>query len=113
MGSSLDADAKQDTNAMEDNPMGRTLWIGLIVGGLACLALGTTLRLPEAMAQKARDDAQWDYKVGVFYYNPGERMTDERRAAVFERERRPSSANAPKPHRRLIQGLITCRSACP
>ena len=66
--------------------MRRTLWIALIVGGLSGLGLGTTLRLPEAMAQKTRGDAQWKYKVGVFYYNPGERMTDERRAAVFERE---------------------------
>ena len=66
--------------------MRRTLWIGLIVGGLSGLGLGTTLRLPEAVAQKAREDAQWDYKVGVFYYNPGERLTDERRADVFERE---------------------------
>ena len=59
--------------------MRRTLWIGLIAGGLAGLGLGTTLRLPEAVAQKARDEAQWDYKVGVFYYNPGERT--DRRAA--------------------------------
>ncbi len=66
--------------------MRRKLWIALIVGGLSGLGLGTTLRLPEAVAQKTRDEAQWEYKVGVFYYNPGERMTDERRAAVFERE---------------------------
>ena len=66
--------------------MRRRLWIALIVGGLSGLGLGTTLRLPEAVAQKTRDDAQWDYKVGVLYYNPGERLTDERRAAVFERE---------------------------
>jgi len=66
--------------------MRRTLWIALIVGGLSGLGLGTTLRLPEAVAQKTRDDAQWAYKVGVFYYNPGERLTDERRATVFERE---------------------------
>ena len=66
--------------------MRRKLWIGLIVGGLSGLGLGTTLRLPEAVAQRTRDDAQWDYRVGVFYYNPGERLTDERRAAVFERE---------------------------
>ena len=66
--------------------MRRTLWIALIVGGLSGLGLGSALRSPEAVAQKARDDAQWEYKVGVFYYNPGERMTDERRAAIFERE---------------------------
>ena len=66
--------------------MRRNLWIGLIVGGLSGLGLGASLRFPEAVAQKARDDAQWEYKVGVFYYNPGERLTDERRAAVFERE---------------------------
>ncbi len=66
--------------------MRRKLWIGLIVGGLSGLGLGTTLRLPEAVAQKTRDEAQWEYKVGVFSYNPGERLTDERRAAIFERE---------------------------
>ena len=66
--------------------MRRRLWFGLIVGGLFGMALGASLRFPEAVAQKARDEPQWDYKVGVFYYNPGERLTDERRAAVFERE---------------------------
>ncbi len=66
--------------------MRRTLWIALIVGGLAGLGMGATLRLPEAVARKARDEPQWEYKVGVFYYNPGERLTDERRAAIFERE---------------------------
>jgi len=66
--------------------MSRKLWIGLIVGGLTGIGLGSTLRFSQAMAQKARDEPQWEYKVGVFYYNPGERMTDERRAAIFERE---------------------------
>ena len=27
----------------------------------------------------------WEYKVGVFSYNPGERMTDEQRAAFYEK----------------------------
>ena len=62
------------------------IWIGLGVGGLAGLGLGSMLGFPEAVAQKPRDDAPWEYKVGVFSYNPGERLTDERRAAVFERE---------------------------
>jgi hypothetical protein len=66
--------------------MRHKFWIALIVVGLFGLGLGSALRLPEAAAQKTRDQAQWDYKVGVFYYNPGERLTDERRAAVFERE---------------------------
>ncbi len=66
--------------------MRRKLWIALVVGGLSGIGLGASLRLPEAVAQKTRDEPQWEYKVGVFYYNPGERMTDERRAAVFERE---------------------------
>ena len=37
------------------------------------------------MAQRARDNAQWDYRVAVITYNPGERATDEKRAASFER----------------------------
>jgi hypothetical protein len=66
--------------------MSRRLWITLIVVGVFGMGLGKTLRFPQAVAQKARDEPQWEYKVGVFYYNPGERLTDERRAAVFERE---------------------------
>jgi sensor histidine kinase regulating citrate/malate metabolism len=66
--------------------MRRTLWIALIVGALSGFGLSASLRLPQAVAQRTPDVVQWDYKVGVFYYNPGERMTDERRAAVFERE---------------------------
>ncbi len=65
--------------------MRRTLWIGLTVGGLVGLGLGATLHPPRASAQKARDDAPWEYKVAVFSYNPGERMTDDRRAAFYER----------------------------
>ena len=66
--------------------MRRRLWTALIVGGLSGIGLGASLRLPEVVAQRIPDGVQWDYKVGVFYYNPGERLTDERRAAVFERE---------------------------
>ena len=66
--------------------MGRRLWITLIVVGVFGMGLGASLRFPQAVAQKPLADAQWAYKVGVFYYNPGERLTDERRAAVFGRE---------------------------
>lgn len=66
--------------------MRRTLGAGLIVGGILGigLGLGSTLRLPEASAQKARE-TEWEYRVGVFTYNPGERLTDERRASAFEK----------------------------
>ena len=59
--------------------------IGLIVVGVVGIGLGWTLRAPEAAEQKGRDEAQWEYKVGVFAYNPGERLTDERRAAFYEK----------------------------
>jgi len=65
--------------------MRRTLRIGLIVVGLFGLGLSWTLRSPEAAEQKAREEAQWEYKVGVFSYNPGERLTDERRATLYEK----------------------------
>lgn len=65
--------------------MRRMLWVGLIAGVSLVVGLGSTLRPPEAAAQKALDDARWEYKVGVFSYNPGERLTDERRAALYER----------------------------
>jgi hypothetical protein len=32
-----------------------------------------------------REEGGWEYKVGVFSYNPGERMSDELRAAFYER----------------------------
>jgi hypothetical protein len=65
--------------------MGRKLWIGLIIGGFAALVLGSTQQSREAAAQKPGDEARWVYKVGVFSYNPGERLTDEQRAAHYER----------------------------
>jgi hypothetical protein len=65
--------------------MKRTIRIGLIACGLASLAAAYGLRLPEAKAQRARTESQWEYKVGVFSYNPGERLTDEQRRAFYER----------------------------
>lgn len=63
--------------------MRRSIWIGLIVGGLFGAGLASILRSPAAVAQRARE-AQWEYKVGVFTYNPGERLTVARRAALYE-----------------------------
>jgi hypothetical protein len=65
--------------------MRRSLAVGLVVGAFLGAGSSSTWRAPEAVAQKARDDAQWEYKVGVFSYNPGERLTEERRAAAYER----------------------------
>ena len=65
--------------------MRRILLVVLIVGVSLGVGLGSSLRPPEAAAQKTRDEALWVYKVGVFSYNPGERLTDEQRAASFER----------------------------
>jgi hypothetical protein len=65
--------------------MNRKLWIGLLAGGLAGLFSSQIMRLPEAKAQKARDEAAWEYKVAPFSYNPGERLTDEQRAAFYEK----------------------------
>lgn len=65
--------------------MRRKLWIGMIVVVFCAIGLNLAIRLPEAAAQKGRDESQWEYKVGVLSYNPGERLSDERRAALFER----------------------------
>ncbi len=65
--------------------MRRQLRIGLIVGGLAILAPVVAFRAPEARAQRDRDTTAWEYKVGLFSYNPGERMTDEQRATFYEK----------------------------
>jgi hypothetical protein len=61
------------------------LWLGLTVGGVVGWGLGLTLPPREAVAQKGRDAAAWVYRVGVITYNPGERLTDEQRAALYER----------------------------
>jgi hypothetical protein len=58
---------------------------GLIACGLASLAAAYGLRAPEAKAQRARTESPWEYKVGVLSYNPGERLTDEQRRALYER----------------------------
>ena len=65
--------------------MRRKIWVGLMAGGLIGLGLSLGLQRPQAVAQKTRDDAQWEYKVSVFSYNPGERLNDEQRAAIFAR----------------------------
>jgi hypothetical protein len=66
--------------------MNRKLASGVIVGMLVGAALAGWLRLPEARAQRAAAaKAAWEYKVGVFAYNPGERATDEARRVAYER----------------------------
>ena len=65
--------------------MNYKLWIGLVVGGLFGLVLAGVIRSPRAMAQKNRDEVAWEYKVALFSYNPGERLTDEQRAAHYEK----------------------------
>lgn len=65
--------------------MRHRVWVGPIVGGLSTMGLSCSIRLPEAAAQKGRDESHWEYKVAAFSYNPGERLSDERRAALFER----------------------------
>ncbi len=64
--------------------MRRKLWLGMFVVGFIGVGLGTMLRV-SAAAQKPRDESTWEYKVGILSYNPGDRLTDERRAAVYER----------------------------
>ena len=59
--------------------MRHTLRIGLILVGLLGVGLIVSLRSPEAAGKGLRDEAQWEYKVGVFSYNPGERLNDDRR----------------------------------
>lgn len=65
--------------------MNRKLRIGLIVGGLSALTLTATLNATWAEAQKNREEVAWEYKVAPFSYNPGEHLTDEQRAAFYEK----------------------------
>jgi hypothetical protein len=65
--------------------MSRGRWITLVVGLFSGWGLTWALGIPEARGQKPRDEPPWEYKVGIFSYNPGERMSDEQRAAFYER----------------------------
>jgi hypothetical protein len=65
--------------------MNRGFQFGLISGGILGLTLLAAPPLPRAEAQKGRDEGVWEYKVAVFSYNPGERMTDEQRASFYEK----------------------------
>jgi hypothetical protein len=89
----------------------------MIVGGIVGLTLASVLRLSEAKAQKPRGEPQWDYKVGWFSYNPGERMNDEARRTVFERNLNERASEGWEPagvlmNRTVVQtvgGAITTR----
>ncbi len=65
--------------------MNRKLGIGLIIGACVGLTLTTILNAPRAEAQRNREEVAWEYKVAPFSYNPGERLTDEQRAAFYEK----------------------------
>ncbi|HEV3163685.1 MAG TPA: hypothetical protein VGZ22_06565 [Isosphaeraceae bacterium] len=65
--------------------MRRELWIGTIFVGLTVLGLIAVPHVSEVKAQKPRVEPQWEYKVSVFSYNPGERLNDEQRATQYEK----------------------------
>jgi hypothetical protein len=57
--------------------------IAVVLGALVFLSSG---KPPEVHAQRSKTDRHaFDYKVIVLSYNPGERLTDEQRAAQFEK----------------------------
>ncbi len=60
------------------------LGIGSIVVVLGIAALMAIGKSPEAQAQRPAG-SQWEYKVAVVNYNPGERLTDEQRATQLEK----------------------------
>jgi hypothetical protein len=63
----------------------RKSWIGLALGFLVVVTLVTGLTARRVEAQKARGDQRYEYKVVCLAYNPGERLSDDARAARFER----------------------------
>lgn len=77
--------------------MRRILLVALIVGMLLGMGITSAYRTHEAVAQKAGDATQWDYKVGIFSYNPGENLTDERRASLYERSLKQHAAEGWEP----------------
>jgi hypothetical protein len=69
------------SKAMND----RRTWFGLALGFLPAVAMAAWLVAPSALAQKPRGEVRYEYKVVNFSYNPGERLTDNARAAAYER----------------------------
>jgi hypothetical protein len=64
---------------------GRRTWFGLALGLLLVVAVAAGRVGPTALAQRPRAQPTYEYKVVNFSYNPGERLTDDARAAAFER----------------------------
>lgn len=65
--------------------MSRKLWIGSIGIGLTALGLMVLPHHAEVKAQKPKVEPEWEYKVSVLSYNPGERLSDDQRAAQYEK----------------------------
>lgn len=65
--------------------MNRHLRNGAILVAVLCLGLALSWRSSEALAQKSKPEVEWEYKTSVFSYNPGERMSDDQRARIFEK----------------------------
>ena len=69
----------------------RRIWFGLALCFVVVVTLVGGLVTPTAEAQKTRTEKtraeqRYDYKVVCFRYNPGERLSDDARAAQFERQ---------------------------
>jgi hypothetical protein len=60
-------------------------WFGLALGFLVLVTLVSGLTVRRAEAQKSRADQRYEYKVVCLTYNPGERLSDDARAARFQR----------------------------
>ena len=58
---------------------------GLALGLSLAAAMAVGLIATTAVAQRHRTEPRYEYKVVNFSYNPGERLTDEARAAAFGR----------------------------
>jgi hypothetical protein len=63
----------------------RKTGFGWTVVLVLAITLAVELIAPIAVAQRSRAEPRYEYKVVNFSYNPGERMTDNARAAAFER----------------------------
>jgi hypothetical protein len=63
----------------------RRTWFGLALGSSLGLALAAGLIAPAAVGQRLRPEPRYEYRVVHLSYNPGERLTDNARAAAFER----------------------------